>query len=162
MGAANGWPVAGLAAAVITIALHLVLSSNPLAQTKFIVFVTCVGLLVESTLTYAGFTRFVTFLVSTAYSLPPPLPPVWLLAMWAAFATIVTVSLTWLQTKPILAFLLGAVGGPLAYIAGERLGAMTLLEPRIMSIAALAFAWGIVTVLLVKAGAKIQQHDTRQ
>lgn len=54
------------------------------------------------------------------------LPPVWLFAMWVLFATTLNHSLSWLQQRWWLAALLGAIGGPLSYLAGERLGALNV------------------------------------
>jgi hypothetical protein len=49
--------------------------------------------------------------------------------MWIAFATTLNVSMRWLRGRPELALLFGAVGGPLAFYAGERLGAVTVHRP---------------------------------
>ena len=55
--------------------------------------------------------------------------PLWLLAMRAQFATTFRFSLRTVITRPIRAALFGAAGGPIAFLAGERLGAVTLLPP---------------------------------
>lgn len=148
LGAVHGWPLLGVAAAIITIALHLFFSNNRASELKLIVFAITLGLVLESLLIYSGLTSFV--------GQPPggpPLPPLWLLAMWAAFATLPNGCLSWLQTRPALAALLGLVGGPLAYLGGERLGGITILEPRLFAISAIAVVWAIATVLLIKAAA---------
>ena len=44
--------------------------------------------------------------------------------------TILTaLTLVWMLTRPVLAVLFGAAGGPIAFLAGERPGAVTLLPP---------------------------------
>jgi hypothetical protein len=72
----------------------------------------------------------------------------WLVALWALFATTLNGSLRMLQGRPWLAAGLGAVGGPLAYYAGARLGALELVQPAAM-MAALALAWALATPLLL-------------
>ena len=57
------------------------------------------------------------------------LPPAWLLTMWAQFATTFRHSLRTVISRPPQAALFGAIGGPIAFLAGERLGAVTLLAP---------------------------------
>ena len=49
--------------------------------------------------------------------------PLWITAM-VRLLCIGKYSLAWLKDKWSLAFLFGAIGGPLAYIGGEKLGAI--------------------------------------
>ena len=49
-----------------------------------------------------------------------------MVALWMGFATTLRHSLAWLQPRLILAAALGSIGGPLAYYAGERLGAIRI------------------------------------
>ena len=68
--------------------------------------------------------------------------PLWITAMWCGFSALVNHSLAWLKDKWSSAFLFGAIGGPLAYIGGEKLGAIYfnggLIEITIM----LGIVWG--------------------
>ena len=57
---------------------------------------------------------------------PSALTPAWILALWAEFVTILNVSLRWMRNKWLVAILFGAIGGPLAYMGAEKLGAVTL------------------------------------
>ncbi|GLQ30798.1 DUF2878 domain-containing protein [Litoribrevibacter albus] len=50
--------------------------------------------------------------------------PDWLLVLWAAFATTITRSLYWMFTRPLLAYAVLTLGGPLAYVAGRACGAI--------------------------------------
>jgi hypothetical protein len=75
------------------------------------------------------------------------LPPPWLLAMWAQFATTFRFSLRSVVTRPVLAVLFGAAGGPIAFLAGERLGAVTLLPPLAQSLLRLSISWAIALVV---------------
>jgi hypothetical protein len=49
----------------------------------------------------------------------------------------------WLKGRPWLASLLGALGGPLSYMAGEKLGGIRLENPE-MALLALALAWAVI------------------
>jgi Protein of unknown function (DUF2878) len=53
----------------------------------------------------------------------------WLLVMWGQFATTFRFSLRGVMRRPLFAGLFGATGGPIAFLAGERLGAVILLPP---------------------------------
>jgi len=71
------------------------------------------------------------------------LPPLWIAALWLQFATLLSSSLHWMLGRPVMAFFAGFAGGPLAFLAGERLGAVAIGEPRLASLAILALVWGL-------------------
>jgi hypothetical protein len=81
-------------------------------------------------------------------ALPAGGAPLWILALWVAFALTFNHSLQWLAGRRLLCAALGAAGGPLAYAAAARLGAVTLMTPTWHAVAWLAAGWGIVCVLL--------------
>lgn len=96
-----------------------------------------------------------------------PLPGlVWMTALWVAFATTLPLSMRWLVTRPVLAGLSGAMFGPVCFLAGEKLGAIELLEPRWRAFAALALAWGLVLPVagqvVVRAFASGQRQDSNE
>jgi hypothetical protein len=49
--------------------------------------------------------------------------------------------MSWIQSHPVWAVLMGAVGGPLAYAGGAALGAAEFLAPEGAAIAALSLVW---------------------
>ena len=53
--------------------------------------------------------------------------PLWLVMLWLGFSSMAPVALDWLAPKPVIAVLLGAVSGPLSYVAGIKLNAATAL-----------------------------------
>lgn len=73
--------------------------------------------------------------------------PLWMLALWLMFATVWT-HLTRTTTLPgWILTLMGTLGGPVAYIIGERLGAMTFLEPAFVVVSWMALGW--LTLMLL-------------
>ncbi|HBT4017811.1 TPA: DUF2878 domain-containing protein, partial [Klebsiella variicola] len=77
--------------------------------------------------------------------------PLWMVALWLMFAVVWT-RLTRTTTLPgwVLATV-ATVGGPVAYLLGARLGAMTLLVPMALAVAAMACGW-LVLMLLFHLG----------
>ena len=71
------------------------------------------------------------------------LAPYWIVAMWIGFATTLNVSLGWLKGRYWLATLFGAAGGPLAYLAGAKLGGITLVSSDAAPLA-LALGWAAI------------------
>ena len=47
----------------------------------------------------------------------------------------------------VLAVMFGAAGGPIAFLAGERLGAVTLLPPLAYGLLRLSVSWAIALVV---------------
>ncbi len=77
--------------------------------------------------------------------------PLWMVALWLMFAVVWT-RLTRTTTLPGWVLAAAAtVGGPVAYLLGARLGAMTLLVPMALAVAAMACGW-LVLMLLFHLG----------
>ena len=68
--------------------------------------------------------------------------------MWLAFATLPRASLRWLAGRWKLQALLGAVLGPLSYLAGAELGAATLFQPTGLSLIAIGIGWALAMPLI--------------
>ena len=67
--------------------------------------------------------------------------------MWAQFASSFRFSLRTVITRPVPAVLFGVAGGPIAFLAGERLGAVTLLPPLVYGLLRLSVSWAIALVV---------------
>ena len=142
LGAASQRPWTGCLIGMFLIGVHVALSVERVLEVRLVVLATAVGAAVEMTQIAAGTYRFTSGTVNDA------LPPPWLLAMWAQFATTFRFSLRSVVTRPVLAALFGAAGGPIAFLAGERLGAVTLLPPLAQSLLRLSTSWAIALVVL--------------
>lgn len=149
LGAASGtnWP--GIIAAGMLATWHLATTSDRAREAVVLAAAGLIGAGAETGLTALGLVSF----AATA----PPLPiPTWIVALWIAFATTLPVLNRWIgptsgQRWQWKAAALGFIGGPLAYIAGERLGALTLVP----GTAADAGAWwgAVLAVAIVWAAA---------
>ncbi len=137
LGAAWGWPVTGFLIAVALTAAHLWLSSDRGTESRFILLALALGLVVEGFQVWSGTYRFTSGVVVTWMS------PPWLLMMWAQFATTFRSSLRGIMSVPARAALFGLLGGPIALLAGERLGAVTLARPLAPGLIRLSVAWGV-------------------
>jgi hypothetical protein len=141
-GAANGMPWIGPAVVLVVVALHLHLANRAGPEIRLLVSATLIGLVADSLLVVTGLVSY------PSGNWIEGLAPYWILAMWALFATALNVSLKWLRNRTVLAAALGAVGGPLAYLAGEKMGAITF-HHSLAAIAALAVIWSVCMPLLV-------------
>ena len=141
LGGASQRPWTGFLIAMILVGVHLALSVERSIEVRLVVLATGVGAVVEMIQIAAGTYRFTSGTVTDA------LPPPWLLAMWAQFATTFRFSLRSVITRPVPAMLFGAAGGPIAFVAGERLGAVTLLPPLAYGLLRLSVSWAIALIV---------------
>lgn len=74
--------------------------------------------------------------------------PLWFVMLWLLFALVVVEVMSAFLTKPLLAFVLGAVGGPLSYWGGAALSGGILQFPMgMLSYAILFMVWGVLAIL---------------
>lgn len=143
LGAASGRPWLGPLVALPLVLWHLRGAARPLAEARLLAAAGLLGLVLDSALVLAGRLSF------TRGVLVAGLAPYWMVTLWVLFATTFNVSLRWLRGHLPLATLFGAVGGPLAYLAGGRLGAAEILEPAWLTYLAVAAVYALATPLLL-------------
>ena len=135
LGAASGYGTAGACVGFVLTAGHVLLARDRRGELVLVLAALAAGVAVESWQIASGTYRVL------ADAAPGALPPLWLLALWAQFATTFRFSLRGIMTRPRAALLFGALGGPLAFLAGERLGAVVLTAPLAPGLARLVVAW---------------------
>ena len=132
--------------ALVLILVHFVLTPLPKTDFVLVALVLIIGMLVDGTLRQTGFFIF------AEDRFPIPL---WLGCVWIALATLFNHSLHWLKERLVLAGLLGVFGGPIAYLAGGRLGAAEFSLSLPWSITILALVWGMLVPGLVYLSGKV-------
>ena len=145
LGAAAGRPWLGFLLAAALVGAHLWLSVDRAHELRRVGLAVAVGVLVEAVQIAAGTYRFTSGTVIAA------LPPPWLLIMWAQMATTFDFSLRPIVSRPAAAMVFGALGGPIAFIAGERLGAVTLQRPLAPGLLLLSACWAIAMIVFAVA-----------
>jgi hypothetical protein len=146
IGAANGqaWP--GVVAAAVALALTIRLAPDGRAVALLAVACGALGLAAESLLIATG------SIAHAAAGWVPSLAPAWIVALWAAFAITLAPTLRLLGAAPLAkAALLGVLLGPLSYLAGARIGAITVAVPTTQSLAAIAVIWALAMPVLLAA-----------
>ena len=139
IGAAHDYAWAGAVVALVVAAVHLSRRPAPL-EFKLIGAAVILGLIVDTTLVVTGQVHFDDNGIL-------PVAPYWMLSLWIAFATTLNHSLRWLMLRPVSAAVLGAVGGPLAYLAGDKLGALSLSTPS-TALVVIAILWAPTMAVL--------------
>ena len=137
-GASQGlaWP--GVVAAICVVCTQVARSASWRRALALVVGVGIMGAGIESGLVRAG------FILYNADWPGNDLAPVWTVALWAAFATILNAMRAVLGENPYLkAFVVGALIGPVSYFSASRLGALTLGEPVLITCLWLSGVWAV-------------------
>lgn len=141
LGAARGYAWLGLLAVLLVAGWHLSVSARPPREAKLMLAAMLLGAVWESALVSLGLLSYPSGM------LVPGLAPPWIVAMWALFALTLNVSMRWLKRRWALAGALGAVAGPLSFMAGERLGAVSFASD--MTVIALSAGWAGLMPLMM-------------
>lgn len=141
IGAAQGYTLLPVLCALFIVTFHLVRNSS-YAELFIVLSASVIGFVWESLIVNSGWLSYPVTGFSSGFS------PVWLVAMWALFATTINHSMAWLRGRWALSSLMGAVFGPLAFIAGENLGAVQFIDSY-FALSALALGWALLMPLLL-------------
>ena len=79
--------------------------------------------------------------------------------MWVLFATTLNVGMRWLRKSVFVAAAAGAIGGPMAFIAGEAAGAVSFTEPTV-TLLAIGAGWMILLPALVQLSRRFDGYGT--
>lgn len=151
LGAANNLPWLGVTVTLVVLAWHFFHSSHPKSELLLILAALCIGALFDQ------FMLAMSWVDYQAHGWNTSLVPVWILALWMAFASTLNLSLAWMQGRYLIAILFGGSGGPLAYFGAENLGAVTLTSTS--SFIALGVGWAIITPLLLVVASRLNKHQ---
>jgi hypothetical protein len=143
LGAANGMPWLGLVVVPLIVALHLFLTRRPRQELMLALVCTVLGFLVDSALISGGIFSPIPYVWAS-----PPLSPPWMIMLWPNQAVALNSSLSWMRGRYLLGAVFGAIGGPLAYLGGAKLGAMTQM-PTQQGLIILGITWGVMFPLLL-------------
>lgn len=141
LGGAWDMPWLGLCYAAAIIAIHLSLAHTLTAELRLILLAGIYGLFTDTLLVNTGWLQY------TSGYLIAGVAPYWVVALWMLFATTLNITFSWLKRRYLLATVLGAIAGPMAYLSGEQLGAATLVQPT-SALLLLALIWGIAMPML--------------
>jgi hypothetical protein len=144
LGAASQHPLPGIAIAAGAVLWHLHSAARPRRELHLIAIVALCGAAFETLLVASGWVRMSPALLYGSVT------PLWMVALWAAFATTLNVSLRALRPHYLLSALFAAVGAPLAYLGGAHLGALQWVH-EVPALIVIALGWAALTPLLMKS-----------
>jgi hypothetical protein len=143
LGAAREMPWLGPLAALVVLAIHLYHARRPRQEIMLVLSCAMIGAAFDSMLVASGWVAYSSGLFSES------LAPYWIITMWMLFATTLNVSLRWLRGRDALAAVFGLVGGPVTYLAGEKLGGIVLVN-ELAALTALGLGWAVMMPILLR------------
>lgn len=148
LGPAWGYPWSGTLIAMVLIACHLALARRWREEVVLLLCSAVIGTVVDA----------VQIAIGTLYfpigSVVAWLPPPWMIVLWAQFAGTLHFSMGWLKGRPGLACFFGALGGPLAFLAGRRLGVVEFHPQVWPSLLSIGIVWALAMPLLLAMAAR--------
>jgi hypothetical protein len=150
IGAAHGEAALGILAVAAVVAVLIAWSGRRAADLQLVLLALAIGLVWDSLLARTGVVD---------YASPGPWPgwaPLWILALWALLAPMLREPMRWLHGRPLLAAVLGGVGGALSYAAAARLGACRFPDP-VLAMVVLGAGWALIMPLLLAAAQRLDR-----
>ena len=147
-GGAQQLPWLGPLVVFIAVAIHLARAQRPSSELMLIVSCGLIGAVFDSALVAAGWVTFPSGMFSDSMA------PYWIVTMWMLFGTTINLSMRWMRGRPLLASAFGFIGGPLAYVAGHKIGGIQFVD-QAAAIAMLAIGWAVIMPLLMHLGERM-------
>lgn len=151
LGAAAGhpWLGAGLGALLLPANLVFVPRGTRAGEVRLWLVVGAIGVALDTALQSAGLLAYPE-VARPSGALWEHLVPPWIAVLWIAVGSMLRGSLSWLHERLGIAAALGALGGPLSFWSGLRLGAAEL-PAGAGSVAALSIEYAVVFPILLRA-----------
>ena len=142
IGAAKQMPWLGVIVTFVVVVWHLMQAKPAKPEIILLLIALVIGAAFDQLM---HSTNLITY---QAHGWSDSLVPAWILALWAGLVTALNMSLRWMRGKWLVMVSFGAIGGPLAYMSAEKLGAVTL-NSMPTTYVALGLGWAILTPVLV-------------
>ena len=143
IGGAQQMPWLGPVALLVALTLHFRAARRAAEELSLVVICGLMGAVFDSLLVASGWVAYSSGLFHASMA------PYWIITMWMLFATTLNVSMRWFRGKPAIAAAFGFFGGPLSYVAGEKLGGIVLVDS-VAALATLAIGWAVMMPLLMR------------
>lgn len=156
LGAAYARTLLGVTIAISLVIVHMFLTTERMKQVRLLMFAAIVGMVVEGMLLRIGVYRFPNGPLIEA------IPPIWMLVLWVQFATTFRYCLKWTSGRYALCAVLGFAGAPLAFLGGEKIGAVSFYEPRLENLLTLGVFWAVAIPLLIYVSDRIHTGVTAE
>jgi hypothetical protein len=151
LGAGTPYAVVAVVFTMVWIGLHLARSPQRGVELRLVLLATALGVVVDSALVGAARVGVDVMHFPEAVRLGPLPTPLWMVALWSGFATMLLSTLRPVVSSLPAACVFGLVGGPVSYLGGARLGPLVIDAPMSRSVVIIGVAWGLAMLVLALA-----------
>lgn len=152
IGAAQGNLWHGVVALTSFVIIHRFSSASFKTDFQLVGLAIVVGMIIETAIIRSGVMNYAHGIYSEQFA------PVWILILWANLALTLNGCLRWLQGRYLLAATLGALGGPLSYFGGIKLGAATSDTSMTIVLGIIAVIYAAMTPLLLLVAKRLSSN----
>ncbi|WP_448568230.1 DUF2878 domain-containing protein [Thalassotalea ganghwensis] len=124
---------------LLAVTLHL-FKFGDRQEVMLVMAITILGIIVDS---------FLMFFDVFVFAEQVLVIPLWLIAIWMAFACTLRHSLSFFYSLPQWQILAGAIAGPLSYYSGYLLNAVEFGRSTMLTLGVLAIIWGVLFKLFM-------------
>ena len=107
-------------------------------ETRFIIALGLLGTMLDSIKASVGLIGY-----AGGYPGADWLAPLWITSLWVGFGATIAHSMAFLAGRPVLAFILGAVFGPVSYLTAAGFGAVWFPRGDWLAMTVVALLWGV-------------------
>ena len=83
--------------------------------------------------------------------------PLWIVALWITLGLTLNHSMAWLRRYFWLSVAFGAIGSPLSYLAGSRMGAAELTADIFITMLAFGLSWAVLVPALIYLSSRLSE-----
>jgi hypothetical protein len=138
--AAAGQPLLSILSVALVAGIHLARVAVPAKEAMFLLIAGLLGLVWESIVVNTGLLQYI------GTDGADWVAPAWIVAMWVLFGTTINHGLSWLKRHWALSVSFGLFGGPMAFYAGSKMGAVQFTDT-ILALGVLGAGWALLLPL---------------
>ena len=152
VGAAANAAWLGAVVVAMVVAEHLRSSAWPKREALLLAVAGAMGLVWETALVSLDLIAY------PSGTLPMGIAPYWIVAMWVLFATTINAGLKWVKQHWLVAAVAGGIGGPLAFVGGEGLGAVIFTDS--LTLLVIGLGWALLLPALAECAQRWNGLET--
>ena len=138
----------------IFLILHFYFYTSNYTEIRLIILFGIIGTMIDTSMAYCNILNYNGTYTPTTF-----IAPLWITSMWCGFSATVNHSLAWLKNRYFASMLLGAVSGPLSYLAGVKFGAIEFSTLPVIAIGVVALFYAVTIPLIYWVNERLIQNN---
>ncbi len=154
LGVKNDFIYLGPILMTIFLVVHFYSFSSNNSEIRLVIIFGVIGTIIDTSMAYAGILKY-----NGTYTSTTLIAPLWITAMWCGFSATVNHSLFWLRNRYFASTLLGAVAGPLSYLAGVKFEAIQFNISSIVALIIVSLFYALAVPMIYLVNERLVLND---